>query len=757
MRKKKKQSTAKRIWFGFLRFIAVCMCLGIIAVSIASVLLSMYVVKATANDDTLLDLENIAQSYTSIIYYKSTNAEGQDEWLEYQTLDSPDENRIWKDLDDISVNLQNAYIAIEDQDFREHKGVNFKRTVFAAINEIVHEVTGVWLRGSQQGASTINQQLVKNITDERASDGTAGYLRKIREIFRALSLDARYSKDMILEAYLNTLGLTGNIGGVEAGALRYFDKHAGDEDNIAEGKEPLTIAECATIAAITKNPTTYSPITNPEDHLVRRNKVISNMYEQGYITEEQRNEALAAPLVLAEKTTDENAAKQTNNSYFTDALIDEVITDLLAENPDNLPEEEWDRKAAENYFYTKGLKIYSTVVPELQAEMEDVFNRAEYWPAYEIEYDPGDGSEPYMTRTNASGVSINYKGELCAVVGGLGAKTADRTLNRAIDSVRQVGSTMKGVAAYPLAIEYGWADYSMTYIDAPVYEAGDMDDNGTVYKDPWPSNYSGTYTRQPVTVYEAIKQSLNTIAVRVGQSVGVDEMYSFATETLGITTLDPEYDKNLAPLVLGSMHYGMTAYELAGAYMMYGNGGQFTTLHSYTTVEDFRGNVILKKDITTVQAISEDTAYIMNRLLKGVLYDSGGTARGLMADDAGMESVGKTGTTNDNKDIWYVGLTPYYCSAFWFGYDESLPMSSYNPGRIKHPGASAWREIMDTVQADETKYPYKEWTMPDSVVKDSFCTVTGDKPAAGCPTATGYYKASEVDERTTCPGHGSTE
>ena len=281
------------------------------------------------------------------------------------------------------------------------------------------------------------------------------------------------------------------------------------------------------------------------------------------------------------------------------------------------------------------------------------------------------------------------------MVGGLGAKAADRTLNRAIDSVRQVGSTMKGVAAYPLAIEYGWADYSMTYIDAPVYEAGDMDDNGTVAPGSLAQQLQRHPTRQPVTVYEAIKQSLNTIRrKRVGVG-GVDEMYSFATETLGITTLDPEYDKNLAPLVLGSMHYGMTAYELAALILMQRKRRvSLPRCTAISTVEDFRGNVILKKDITTVQAISGDTAYIMNRLLKGVLYDSGGTARGLMADDAGMESVGKTGTTNDNKDIWYVGLTPYYCSAFWFGYDEpahdQLQSRDVSSTRVRAPGVRLW-------------------------------------------------------------------
>jgi penicillin-binding protein 1A len=200
----------------------------------------------------------------------------------------------------------------------------------------------------------------------------------------------------------------------------------------------------------------------------------------------------------------------------------------------------------------------------------------------------------------------------------------------------------------------------------------------------------------------------------------------------------------------------MSAYELAGAYMMYGDGGRFTTLHSYTSVEDYQGNVILEKDITTVQAISEETAYIMNRLLKGVLTDSGGTAYGMSANAAGMDSVGKTGTTNNNTDVWFVGLTPYYVSAFWYGYDENEPMSSYVPRTGKHPGANAWREIMNTVQADSEKYPVISFDVPENVVTEKFCTISGDLAAAGCPTQVGYYKKDVMPG--TCPGgHAATE
>ena len=244
---------------------------------------------------------------------------------------------------------------------------------------MAYALTGHYIRGTQQGASTINQQLIKNITDDDESQGTAGYLRKIREIFRAMSLNSRYSKEMIMEAYLNTLSLTGNIGGVQAGANQYFGKDVGYNE---DGTPQLTLAQCATIAAITKNPTQYSPISNPEMHLVRRNKVLTNMYEQGYIVDENGNPdkakldaALAEPLTLREAVRDENDAVQTNNSYFTDALLEELTQDMLEQNP--YGRENYTEAQALNDIYTKGLRIFSTVQPDVQSTMEEVFNRGD--------------------------------------------------------------------------------------------------------------------------------------------------------------------------------------------------------------------------------------------------------------------------------------------------------------------------------------------------------------------------------------------
>ena len=762
---KKKKGRGGRIAKGILRFIAVCMCLGIIGVSVLSVALSLYVVKATANDAEVLDLDELALAYTSIVYYKEVDpVTGQVSWPEYQQLDSPTENRIWVDLGQISDNLEHAFVAIEDQDFYTHSGFNFKRTVYAALNEVAHALTGSYLRGNKQGASTINQQLIKNLTGEDDSSGIEGYLRKIREIFRAIGLNSRYSKDEILEAYLNTIDLTGSIGGVEMGANEYFNKHAGDAENQAEGKSPLTLAQCASIAAITNNPTEYNPYQSPEKHLERRNLVLRNMYEQGYIVDANGNPdeaayeaALAEPLVLYEQERDENAATTSTNDWFVDAMIKEVVNDLLAENP--YGRENYTYEDAQNDFYTQGLRIYSTVQPDLQDQMEAIFLEGEHWPAYETErIDEATGEviideatgEPEMERTQAAAVSVNYDGELCAVVGAIGQKTGDMLLNQAIDSTRQVGSTMKGVAAYPLAIEYGYANYSKTFPDSYFQDITEPD--GT--KRQWPVNYSGTPTDNQVTVYEAVKQSLNTVAVWVGDLVEAQNMYDFATETLNVSSLVYPQDCDLAPMVLGAMTQGMSPYELAGCYMMYGNGGRFTNLHSYTTVEDFRGNVILEKDVYTVQAISEDTAYIMNRLLYAVMHDARGTANKYAASIRGMESIGKTGTSNNNKDIWFVGLTPYYCTAFWWGYasgNENL-INTYNPAWQSHPGASAWKELMEnTLNADEEKYPAITWEMPDTVVQRSFCTVTGLLASGSCSsTRTGYYKTT--DNISTCPG-----
>jgi len=721
---------------GFFRFVACCICLGIIAVSVAAVAVSMFVVRETQNDGDLLDLTKLELAYTTIIYRTQINEQGQPEYVEYQRLQSPEENRIWKPLNEISPYIQNAFIAVEDENFRTHPGFSFKRTVLAGLNEVFHKLTGAYLPGQsgQLGASTIEQQLIKNITGEDDTKGMAGYTRKLKEIFRAIALDNRFSKDEILEAYLNTIGLTGNTAGVEAGANQYFGKSAKD----------VTIAEAASIAAITKNPTRFNPYTQPDEHLKRRDNIIYFMQQQGYITLAQAEEAYATPLRLVDHKRDEDSAVQTDYSWFTDYVIDEVITDLTAENP--LNRENWDRDAAVDYLYNGGLRIYSTVDLKVQETMEKVWAEGEFWDPMVIEnYVPKENpnKEPEDIRTNAAGIVINYKGELCGLAGSLGTKTMDRPYNLATDMKRQVGSTMKPVAAYPLGIDIDAIHWSSMLLD----DYFPLEDGKGGVRTDWPQNWGGKCSHSYTTVYNALKQSLNTVAVRVGDIVKPRAMFEFARDTLGITTLDETHDVNLAPMVLGALTNGLTPYELAGAYMMYGNGGRVTSLHSYTSVRDYQGNEILEKDIVTTQAIGEDTAYIMNRLLHAVLFDAGGTAYGIHPDANVMDSIGKTGTTNDDKDIWFVGLTPKYVMSAWYGYEENEPMPKYDSIYIygnhrPHPGAAAFREVMDIVQADLPESEIVTWEKPDSVEVRRYCTISGDLAGPGCPSATGYYKTS---------------
>ena len=749
-RNKKKKMTAGRVLGAIMRFIASCLCVCIILGSVAAVAVSLYVVKETQGDSDLLDLTQLELAYTTIIYSQQINDQGQPEWVEYQRLQSPEENRIWKPLNEISPYIQHAFVAVEDENFYTHPGFSFKRTVLAAINEVFRKLTGSYLTGSQLGASTIEQQLIKNITGEDESSGIEGYARKVKEIFRAIALDNRFSKEEILEAYLNTIGLTGNTAGVEAGANQYFGKSAAD----------VTIAEAASIAAITKNPSRFNPYTNPEEHLKRRDDIILFMQQQGYITQAEAEAAWATPLNLVEKTTDENAAVQTDYSWFTDYLIEEVIADLVEANP--LNRDDWNREAANDYLHNGGLRIYATVDPEVQSVMENVWLEGKYWEPMPIENydDPNDPDDtPRTITTQAAGVVINYKGELVGVAGGLGQKTENRGFNRGTGMTRQIGSTMKAVAAYPLGIDMDLINYSSVLMDDyfPI-----SDGKGGTRTD-WPQNWDKTYSHSLKTVYEALKKSLNTVAVRVGDMVGKRTMFDFARDTLGITTLDESKDVDLAPMVLGATTTGLSPYELAGAYMMYGNGGRMTSLHSYTSVRDYQGNEILEKDIVTTQAIGEDPAYIMNRLLHSVLFDRNGTAYGIHPDANVMDSIGKTGTTNENKDVWFVGLTPKYVMATWYGYDQNEPMDDYNNYYIYHrkgsqkghPGASAFAEVMDTIQADLSEEEIVEWEKPDSVEIGAFCTISGDIPTDGCPRGTGYYKTGV--QRGVCTGIHATD
>ena len=792
--KNKKKPKKRRSIIGMIfSFIGCMLCLCIMAASVGGVLLSMYIVQVTADDGETLDLDNQKNRQTSIIYDINGN--------EYASL-SRNENRIWRELSAMPENLQNAVIAIEDKNFRTEPGINLKGTIGAALNAF----TGNRIWGTNRGASTLEQQLIKNLTGDSEQDN----MRKVREIFRALGLDNKYSKETILEAYLNTIPLTGIIHGMEAGSIEYFGKHV----------EDLTLAECATLASITKNPTKYNPATNPEELIKRRNHVLYEMYTQGYITETEFNAAKAETVTLTEKTsTTENATRSSSNSWFTDALY----TQLLSQLQEDL---NYTADEAKELIFSGGLRIYSTVDPKVQEGVEKtMYNEDDLIPALwheepvclrdypadssswdEVQYDDATGlpitKEGYAVygqeaipvyadeegttlkrgtstdpdypndttvylcvyekvRTQAAMAIVDYSGNILGIGGGIGEKKYDLGFNRAT-SPHQTGSTMKPIGAYALALDYKLINYSSQILDSPYYSAEDkkvLKDQYIGVMSPfseaaqsrsdvwraWPTNYGGVGGQgNPMLVYDALQQSYNTVAVWVGDMVGVDYLYNFVHDTLECSYINAENDMDLGPLVLGSQSSGLTVVQLAGAYTMF-NTGTFTTPHYYTEITDYQGNMILdnNKYINTTQAISADTAYIMNRMMWNVLHSRKGTAYG-KAPDGEMDSVAKTGTTSNYKDYTFAGLTPYYVTAIWWGCDRPTEMDTLGKaGRNASPIQYAWKALMENLQAD---LPVKEFAKGENVVEKHFDTSTGAIISSG--GSVGYYTEDNLPDNS---------
>ena len=792
--KNKKKPKKRRSIIGMIfSFIGCMLCLCIMAASVGGVLLSMYIVQVTADDAETLDLDNQKNRQTSIVYDINGN--------EYASL-SRNENRIWRELSAMPENLQNAVIAIEDKNFRTEPGINLKGTIGAALNAF----TGNRIWGTNRGASTLEQQLIKNLTGDNEQDN----MRKVREIFRALGLDNKYSKETILEAYLNTIPLTGIIHGMEAGSIEYFGKHV----------EDLTLAECATLASITKNPTKYNPATNPEELIKRRNHVLYEMYTQGYITEAEFNAAKAETVTLTEKTsTTENATRSSSNSWFTDALY----TQLLSQLQEDL---NYTADEAKELIFSGGLRIYSTVDPKVQEGVEKtMYNEDDLIPALwheepvclrdypadssswdEVQYDDATGlpitkdgyavygqeaipvyadeegttlkmgtsTDPdypndttvYLcvyekVRTQAAMAIVDYSGNILGIGGGIGEKKYDLGFNRAT-SPHQTGSTMKPIGAYALALDYKLINYSSQILDSPYYSAEDkkvLKDQYIGVMSPyseaaqsrsdvwraWPTNYGGVGGQgNPMLVYDALQQSYNTVAVWVGDMVGVDYLYNFVHDTLECSYVSAENDMDLGPLVLGSQSSGLTVVQLAGAYTMF-NTGTFTTPHYYTEITDYQGNMILdnNKYINTTQAISADTAYIMNRMMWNVLHSRKGTAYG-KAPDGEMDSVAKTGTTSNYKDYTFAGLTPYYVTAIWWGCDRPTEMDTLGKaGKNASPIQYAWKALMEDLQAD---LPVKEFAKGENVVEKHFDTSTGAIISGG--GSVGYYTEDNLPDNS---------
>ena len=703
--------TARRVLRRIGYIAACCCCVGVMLASVAAVVFASYLARLSGTDADMPDLYVLKMAENSIVY--AADPAGGD-WTEYAVF-TGENDRVWTPLEQFPQTLRDAVVSVEDRNFWNQRfGINPGRILGAAVNEL----TGHRLYGSRQGASTLEQQLIENLTGDSAQSISG----KFKEISRAIVMAGRYSKDMILEAYLNIAPLTGTLSGMQAGAQQYFGKDASQ----------LTLAESATLASIPRSPVAYSPYSNPEKLLERRNWVLKLMLDQERISQADYDAAAAAPLGV--RSREEAAAASPRgkvNSYFTDAVFERLADDIMEK-------ENCGRAAAVTRIRTGGLRIFSTVDLRLQRMLEAFMeNDGEdgYFPALwrqeeadtGIPFDSADAvsygddglplnaqGEPVFRpddtpvyeqdgttllrgssaqpnadgvhtlvfyrniRTQAAVATMDYEGHVLALVGGVGEKRYDLSLNRAADVPRQIGSTMKPLAAYALGIENGVINYSSLIADAPLYTQQDHRMLNTEYcrklglsldpGDPanqarddvwraWPTNYNGPGTGRPVVVADALAQSLNTVPVQIGDMLGKRRLFDFVYGSLGLTHLDPERDNDLGPLVLGSQTHGVTPVQLANAYSVFRDGVYRPALY-YTKVTLADGSTYLDpaQDSYAVQAVSPQTAYIMNRLLRGVLTAPGGTARG-MAPAGEMEAAAKTGTTTDYRDFTFVGLT----------------------------------------------------------------------------------------------------
>lgn len=641
------------------------------------------------------NIKNYEMNMTSIIYVKNDAGD----WEEYQRIHGT-ENRIWVDIEKIPQRLIDAFISIEDQRFYKHSGVDWKRTTGAFVNYLPF----VNIYSSNQGGSTVTQQLIKNIT----SDNDKSAMRKVREIGRALLIEKMIDKTTILEAYLNTISLGNGICGVQVAANYYFNKNV----------DELTLSECASLAAITKNPSAYNPISKPEGNKERRDDVLYKMYELGKITNQEFDLALKQDVVV-DKTQQQNFEIPINN-YFVDALIDDIINDLSVKYNCSID-------TASAMLYNGGYKIYATIDTDIQNIMESVYLKQKT-------YFSQKSSKNKSINVQSSMTIMDYNGNIVGIVGGVGEKTVNRGLNRATESPRQPGSTMKPLGVYVQAIDNGYVSYSTMVEDKPIDK---------YYKDgkKGPKEWYGYYAGN-MTVAKALERSANTIPCWIlKDNIGIENSYNFLTQKLGLKHLN-NFDKNLASLALGGCQYGITTTESAAAYAIFGNGGKYYEPTTYTQVLDINNEVILEPQIAE-QVIKETTATVMNKLLQNVVYGSQGTGKGIASYNK-MKAYAKTGTSSDSNDLWMVAGTPYYVGSVWYGFDQ--PENVHNAGAA----AKVWRDIMTQIHNDLEE---KEFELSNKVIESKYCNNTGLLAVPSCYSISDGYYISGVEIESCKGGH----
>ena len=645
------------------------------------------------------------------------------EWVMYQTLYLNSENRIWTDLEDIPKYLQEAAIAIEDKRFEKHHGVDWKGTTRA----IVYTLFGK----NVQGGSTITQQLVKNVT----GDNEVTVKRKITEIYRSLELEKRYEKDEILEAYLNEVFFGQSCYGVVTASRMYFNKDVSD----------LTLAECASLMGITNNPSMYDPTLSSwtrENNRERQLTILGAMLEQGKISQEEYDEAKAEDIVFSngftisgkyvgsdgtvtdpepeEPSTDDTESPADEEeptikgrySWFTEAMIGDVadalvekygITDKVRDNGTTYTayEQAWDM------VHGKGYKIYTTQNPKYQKIAEDVCYNLDNIP-YTSSYTNSAGEQVEDQLQIALTIVDPTNGYVVAMIGGAGEKQADRVWNWAVNA-RQCGSAIKPVSTYAPALDDGTINGASVIDDYPMLLNGDV----------WPRNANWRY--QGLTaLHTAIAQSLNTCAVRTNLAYGVDRSYEFLVNKLGFENLTYTDSQQVGNMALGGFEKGVTTEEMAAAYAAFVNEGVYTKPRTFVRVEDANGNVILENEAQSTVAMKNTTAAIINHLLQEAALN--GT--GYEAQFSGMHIAGKTGSTNSNKDRYFVGYTPYYSCAVWAGYEHNQRIVASG-----NPCSAIFRKVMSAIHEE---LPDKDFFSCAGLTSVAVCADSGMLASENC-------------------------
>ncbi len=701
--KKHKNKKANKFLMAVYALVSIIAVTAVVVVSYV-----LFHVVSFVNGDIAVNLEEYKQNQnqTSFIYaYDKDN-----NLVELARLHG-EEDRVWVDLDDMSPYMKEAFIALEDTRFEKHKGVDWIRTIGVII---VPKNLG-------QGGSTITQQLIKNLTENKS----VTIVRKFYEILSALNLEKNYDKDTIIEAYLNTVYLGSGCYGVKTASEKYFGK------DISE----LNAAECAVIASITQAPTKWNPLLNPENNRERQLRCLENMYkETGALTEEEYNAAVDYKLIFTNSedyVPDEDEKEinskeeETNHSFYVDYVRQCVQQDLMEEYG-------YTKQKASDMILYGGLKIYAAVDLQVQETLEDVYVNRKSFPKFKSK--KGVPVQSAMT-------IMDYAGRVVAIVGAADEKEGPLCLNRAANSFRQPGSTIKPLSTYAPAIELNLYNYSSKIKDYAIPVNGKF----------WPHNVNGTLgSGNNVTVEYAIQQSHNTVPARIiNYDLGVDTSFNFLRDRFHLSKLDETNDRSLAPLATGALTNGTTTVEMAAAYATFGNGGLYYEPYSYYKVTNSQGTqIILSNEEPKAQrAISEETSDVMCELLQSVSTSRYGSAPNVRK----FQIMSKTGTTTSDKDRWFCAGTPYYVAAVWVGFDKPESL-----GASGNPGGTIFMTVFDEIHKGLAE---KEFPKSTGTIEKRYCTYSGRLASSSCgSTAKGWYKISSLPAVcTSCSGGSSAD